>query len=288
MPRAALLALALLVPTSVLIDRPGAYDLPRLGYGPGAHDVPAGQEFAARFRLPAGARQGRPLWIGVRIDADAALDAAASDGTDEIVTENNRYICASIRVNAKRLGRQVVVDWDGGPPAVRAAGTARRPVLRLHFGSICIIPSVRGPSGRATWSARSSTGLLTGLRLLPTSGVVAGRRAGDVAYPPGTQGGPPVSFAGVYPSERVRAGRSFALDVRLRAFGRRVPVTVRVRTPRGPVEAIEQRKRVVVRAGPIRTRTSIRLRALRPGRSWVAVSTGSSEVLVLLEVERAS
>lgn len=263
------------VAAPLLLSQPGTYDLTRLGAGRGQHDAP----FIVRYRLADGARAGKPFYVGVRLHGELPLDASVP--LANVTTTNNTLICASIRVNAHRFGANTVFDWDGGPPAVTATGTARRPALVFRFTSICILPSVRGGTSAVRFDG-------PGLRVCADSAVVIARRLRDLSYPPGTQGAPAAAFAGVYPPERVRAGRRFVLDVRLRAFDRRVAVALRARSPRGPVEVVDRMKRVIVRGGPIRTRTSIRLRALRPGRSWVAVSTGSTEVLVLLEVERAS
>jgi hypothetical protein len=267
--------LLLLVAAPVLLTQPGTYDLTRLGAGRGPHDAP----FTVRYRLPEGTRAGKPFYVGVRLHGEVPLDPAVPRAN--VTTTNNTFICASIRVNAHRYGANTVFDWDGGPPVVTAMGTARRPALALRFTSVCIIPSVRDGTSAIRFDG-------PGLRVFADSAVVIARRLRDLAYPPGTQGGPSAAFAGVYPPEHVRAGTSFALDVRLRAFRPRVVVNLRARAPRGPVEVVDRTTRVVVRGGPVRTRASIRLRALRPGRSWVAVSTGASEVVVVLEVGRAA
>jgi hypothetical protein len=258
----------------LLLTQPGTYDLTRLGAGRGLHDAP----FTVGYRLPEGTRAGKPFYVGVRLHGEMPL--APSVPLANVTTTNNTFTCAWIRVNAHRYGANTVFDWDGGPPALTATGTARGPALAMRFTSVCIIPSVRGGRSTVRFAGR-------GLRVFADSAVVIARRLRDLAHPPGTQAGPSAAFAGVYPPEHVRAGTSVALDVRLRAFRPRVAVTLRARAPRGPVEVIDRRTRVVVRGGPIRTRTSIRLRALRPGRSWVAVSTGASEVVVMLEVDRA-
>ena len=277
------IALLLLAAPPVLVDHPGTWTLPRLGYGAHAHSVPAQTGFAFRWRAPHGARQGaRGRWYGVQLHARILLDTHRTtfDAAGEVAVSGDRFgICSSDVVTQRFAGESYVFAWTSFNRSLEVAGAAEQPVLLIDETSPCSRYAVRAGVNTTHVAARGF-GDNARLVVLPDSGITVG----SAASPPAAQ--PRSLVVGVAPPESFAAGETKTLIARVQGAGSPLKAgSISVRVPPGPLRVVGAARRALPDRPANRPVVArFRLRALAAGHSWFLVSAGGERRLVLVTI----
>ena len=219
---AALLA-AFLVPAAhaarpVLVHGPGTWTLPRLGAGGTVFREQVSrprQQLVARYRLPAGVRQGHGTWYLLRLHVAVAFRPRATPGTLEVFGRVNGLTVASIVYDVENAGgrTRVVSDSVGLVSGhVREAGRSlvREQVFENYLGYRDVR---RGESSLALGFRQDAFPMLRSVRIYPDSGLEI------MPYPP-----PQPRLSVRIPEQAIRVGHTFHLVYEIRnASGGPIP-----------------------------------------------------------------
>jgi hypothetical protein len=284
-PGVKVLAAALvLLAAPPLVDRVGTWTLSQLGAGSGIHHVPAQTGLAFRWRGPAGLRQGRHgRWYFVRFHARLPLDVRRKtfESIADIESSSGpqaEYVCASDLVHEFFASGTFIYRWFSGAGALEVAGTAAQPVLLIDDTTACTGLGIRGGTNTVRLRA-TGFGEHARLAVLPDSGLVV-----RGLPTPGRPERP--LLLQLRPPTKLESGS--AASFRVVVAGAGTPLqggSLVVTVPSGPLRMVGPTSMTLPqRPANVLVARTFRVRAVRPGTSWILVRAGAERALALVTI----